>query len=266
MPKNDEGMLNPVIEPIGFFQAIEKERYAVGRQAGIIQGNEGVILLNTQSNYKQALGDLSGFSRIWVIYRFHRNHHWKPKVLPPRGEKKRGVFATRSPHRPNFIGLSCVELIKVEDLKLYIKNHDLLDGTPVLDIKPYLVYADSFPDAKQGWLEELESGKEWSVEWSCVAERQVEYLEKEWQVLIKANVMPRLEVNPYPSRSNRIREVGDGESDGDGKYEIAYKSWRVIYRLSGEQVVVKEVSSGYSESERGLHAEHEAFHKFSVSS
>ncbi|EAN81052.1 hypothetical protein, conserved, partial [Trypanosoma cruzi] len=82
---------------------------------------------------------------------------FKTMLVPPRDSQLRGVFATRSPHRPNFIGISCVRLVAVQGLEVHIADHDLLHGTPVLDIKPYLPYCDAHPNAKAGWVEELEN-------------------------------------------------------------------------------------------------------------
>lgn len=106
---------------------------------------------------EQVVHDLHGFERIWLIFAFHLSEGWKSMVKPPRGGPKRGVLATRSPHRPNSIGLSAVELIKVEGRTLHLRGVDLLDGTPVLDIKPYVPYADAFPGAKAGWIDELDA-------------------------------------------------------------------------------------------------------------
>ena len=114
--------------------------------------NEGFVELFPHRNFEQALEDLSGFARIWLIFVFDRNHTWKPKVFPPFGaDRKVGVFASRAPYRPNPIGISAVELVKIEGLKVHIRNFDLLDGTPVLDIKPYISEADSFPGSPAGW-------------------------------------------------------------------------------------------------------------------
>jgi len=97
---------------------------------------------------------LERFSHIWVIYWLHLNQGWNPLVRPPgRGNKKRGLLATRAPHRPNPIGLSAVRLFAIENNTLTIDSADLLDGTPVLDIKPYLPYADCIASANSGWLE-----------------------------------------------------------------------------------------------------------------
>lgn len=211
------------IEPIGFFKAEDVEKYSVCRQPGLKE-NHGIITLNSQSNFEQALEDLKGFSHIFVIYRFHRNHFWKPKVMPPRGKKKRGVFATRAPHRPNFLGLSCLKLIKIEGLNVYVGNHDLLDGTPVFDIKPYLAYADSFPGAKQGWLEELEEETLFDIQLTPECQEKLDQMKEGQDVL--ANITPRLKFYPYPREQNRIRILENGF------YEIAYKAWRISYSLS----------------------------------
>ena len=105
----------------------------------------------------EALADLGGFARIWLVFVFDRSEGWTPRVRPPRGGGKRGVLATRSPHRPNPIGLSAVELLGVEDGALRVRGLDLLDGTPVLDIKPYVPYADAFPGAAAGWIDALDA-------------------------------------------------------------------------------------------------------------
>lgn len=106
---------------------------------------------------EKVLQDLGGFERLWLIFAFHLSDGWKSTVKPPRGGPKRGILATRSPHRPNSIGLSAVELIKIDGRTLHLRGVDLLDGTPVLDIKPYVPYADAFPDAKAGWIDALDA-------------------------------------------------------------------------------------------------------------
>jgi tRNA (adenine37-N6)-methyltransferase len=117
---------------------------------------EATIELLPGRNFEQALKDLAGFERIWVIAWLHLNENWQPTVIPPRGPKvRRGLFATRSPHRPNPIAISALKLVRIEGLTLHVHGIDLLDGTPVLDIKPYVPYADAFPDAREGWLEEI---------------------------------------------------------------------------------------------------------------
>lgn len=229
------------IEPIGFFKAEEKEKYSVCRQPSLLKPGVGKIVLNPKSNFEQALEDLEGFSHIFVIYRFHKNHSWKPKVMPPRGKVKRGVFATRAPHRPNFLGLSCLKVIKIEGLNLHVEQHDLLDGTPIFDIKPYLTYADCYPDAKQGWLEKLEEETLFEVECTEDVKTKLQFLKNHWDLDVLANINPRLTLYPYPKKQNRIVKLDDD------LFEIAYKSWRVRYSivLSSNQILLKDIYTGY---------------------
>jgi tRNA-Thr(GGU) m(6)t(6)A37 methyltransferase TsaA len=223
------------IDPIGTFHSKQKEKYEVPRQPGIA-ANDGLIRLLPHRGFEQALEGLEGFERIWVIFRFHQNTHWKPKVLPPRGDVKQGVFATRSPHRPNFLGLSCVELLSVNGLDLHIANHDLMDGTPILDIKPYINYADSFQCKRQGWLENLDI--HYSIEWSPIAQQQIDDLFN-WGVDLKGLVEMRLATNPLPSSNNRIREIASNS------YELACKTWRIYYRLDPLKILITHLDSGY---------------------
>ena len=105
--------------------------------------------------YRAALADLDSFQRIWLLFVFDRSRGWAPTVKPPRGGPKRGVLATRAPNRPSPIGLTCVALESLDATAgaLHVAGIDLLDGTPILDVKPYLPFVDAFPDAGHGWLE-----------------------------------------------------------------------------------------------------------------
>ena len=152
---DDNAALQISMKPVGVVHSNYRERFAVPRQPSLDEAQDASIILNPGLNLDQAVKDLDGFSHIWVIYWMHLNKGWNPTVKPPRGPKiKRGLFSTRAPHRPNSIGLSAVRLTGVEGRTLHIKGHDMLDGTPVLDIKPYIPYADAFPEAKTGWIEE----------------------------------------------------------------------------------------------------------------
>lgn len=143
------------MSPIGVVHSPFQERYAAPRQPALGESVTASIELNRGMNLEQAVKDLESFSHIWVIYWMHLNQGWNPTVMPPRGPKeRRGVFATRAPHRPNSIGLSAVKLVGVKGRMLEIETLDMLDGTPVLDIKPYIPYADSLPEASHGWLDD----------------------------------------------------------------------------------------------------------------
>ncbi|MDD2499707.1 MAG: tRNA (N6-threonylcarbamoyladenosine(37)-N6)-methyltransferase TrmO [Geobacter sp.] len=148
--------------PIATIASPYVRRIDAPHQGTVVEGTEtGAPALATLELAEwldeQVLQDLDGFERIWLIFAFHQSEGWRSSVKPPRGGPKRGVLATRSPHRPNAIGLSAVELVGIEGRTLHLRGVDLLDGTPVLDIKPYVPYADAFPAAKAGWIDELDA-------------------------------------------------------------------------------------------------------------
>jgi tRNA-Thr(GGU) m(6)t(6)A37 methyltransferase TsaA len=148
--------------PIGILHSPYARRIDAPHQGTVVEGTESgqsapaTLELEEWLDVK-VIRDLEGFDRIWLIFAFHLNDGWTSTVKPPRGGPKRGVLATRSPHRPNSIGLSAVELVSIEGRTLQLRGADLLDGTPVLDIKPYVPYADAFPDARAGWIDELDA-------------------------------------------------------------------------------------------------------------
>lgn len=147
------------LSTIGIVHSCYKEKFGIPRQPGLVTESTARIELISPYNRLDTLEGLSHFSHIWVQFIFHAclTENWKAKVRPPRlgGKEKLGVFATRSTHRPNPIGLSVIKIgsIYKEDKKVFIDLHgaDLLDGTPVLDIKPYLPYADSITESKGGF-------------------------------------------------------------------------------------------------------------------
>jgi tRNA-Thr(GGU) m(6)t(6)A37 methyltransferase TsaA len=139
--------------PIGWIRSPFTVHEGTPRQPGTGTCADGEIRL--RPGLQNALKDLAGFSHVWVIFQFHVSRGWNSQVVPPRDVRKRGLFATRAPHRPNPIGMSVVRLLQVQGLTLRIRGLDMLDGTPVLDIKPYVPYADSIPSASSGWLATL---------------------------------------------------------------------------------------------------------------
>jgi tRNA-Thr(GGU) m(6)t(6)A37 methyltransferase TsaA len=227
------------VNPIGYFHTSAIAPYDLPRQPTLQPRNEGFIQLNEGCQFEQALEGLEGFDRIWVLFRFHRHNHWKPKVLPPRGGKKQGVFATRSPHRPNFIGLSCVELQSIKKLKLSIINHDLIDGTPILDLKPYLNYADASFCTRQGWLDGLPPEPIVVFQWSPLAEAQIDYLAGKWNCDLQPAIEHRLSQSPLPYANNRVTQINEEW------YELAYRTWRVDYKWKEGVITIHHLRSGY---------------------
>jgi len=150
------------IKPIATIHTPFPEKFGVPRQSGLA-GIQGKIIFNEEYRNPDAIRGLEGYSHIWLLWHFSQSvrEGWSPTVRPPRlgGNTRMGVFATRSPFRPNSIGLSSVELVKIDYTAkdspvLYVRGADMVDGTPVFDIKPYLSFTDSHPDARCGFAEE----------------------------------------------------------------------------------------------------------------
>ncbi len=155
---NDIIMENQLIfRPIGHIRNDFKEKFGIPRQSGRAPSLTAQIILSPAFAKEEALRGIEGFSHLWLLFDFSLAHReeWSPTVRPPRlgGNERVGVFASRSPFRPNPIGLSCVKLEKVVGTTLFVSGADLLDGTPILDIKPYLPFADSIPNAVGGYAD-----------------------------------------------------------------------------------------------------------------
>ena len=145
------------LRPVALYRGALGSKFGIPRQSGLVPSLKGRIVFEPDFRNREALRGLEGFDRIWLIWGFSANKpakgEWQPTVRPPRlgGNVSMGVWATRSPFRPNPLGLSCVELEGIDGMDLLVKGADLMDGTPVYDIKPYVAYADSFPDARCGF-------------------------------------------------------------------------------------------------------------------
>ncbi|KAF0152611.1 MAG: hypothetical protein FD143_927 [Ignavibacteria bacterium] len=244
MKKNSNSAGEIIIRPIGFVKSDLAYRYETPRQ-GILSGEEiSIIELLSNNNFEQAVSKLDGFERIWIIYQFHLNKNWKPLVNPPRHTtKKVGVFASRAPYRPNQIGISCVKLIKVEGLKIYFSQSDILDGSPVLDIKPYLPYSDSFPEAATGWAKN-NCDEKYNVEFSFLAAKQTSWLKE--TANINLTNFARLQLEFYPTDVSRKRIT-----DNKDNFALAYRTWRIVFEVNEKirKVIVQYIHSGYTELE-----------------
>lgn len=139
------------VEPIGVIRTPFSSLEDMPIQPGGGRDVLGELLI--EPRYCEGLADLDGFSHLYLIYLFHRAAGTKMRVIPFLDDRPRGVFATRAPVRPNHIGLSVVELVEVRDCKVKIRNIDVLDGTPLLDIKPYIEQFDGVAESRSGWME-----------------------------------------------------------------------------------------------------------------
>jgi tRNA-Thr(GGU) m(6)t(6)A37 methyltransferase TsaA len=240
-----------------------------------VTGAQGTIKLSgdprVASLYRTALRELEGFSHLWVIFVFHEQglgaeRAWKPSIRPPRlgGARKVGVLASRSPHRPNPIGLSAVRLERIDldalgGIEIHVSGVDVLDGTPVLDIKPYLPYADSVPDASAGWADE--PIERVPVEFSeralaaiaslasaaasaaasvavSVAVSAAEGGERYPQ--LRAMIEEMLSLDPRPAFQKRRMPAGSPEAEG-ARFGFRLFEFDVKWQISGGRFVVLDV-------------------------
>ena len=234
-----------VFEPIGVVRSPFKEKANAPRQARTAEDVEATIELFPGRDFEHALEDVATWERLWVLFVFHQVEGWRPKVLPPRSEKRRGVFATRSPHRPNPIGLSAVRLVGVDGLTLRIRDVDILDGSPVLDIKPYVPYADAFPDAGSGWLAPVADPlPAYLVSWTDDARAQAAWLAARG-VDLREPVERALALGPKPNAYRRIRRV-------EGALELGVKEWRVRFEALDREMRVTSIRTGYRPRELAI--------------
>lgn len=262
-PNVEAGLL---VKPIGVVRSPYRELAETPRQPRAAEGVRGRIELTPSLGLEDAVADLVGWDYVWVIFWFHRAApHFKAKVLPPRSERKRGVLSTRAPHRPNPIGLSVVRLVSVEGLVLTVEDLDLVDGTPVLDLKPYVPWTDAIPDARTGWLEPPEGHKPggarpadprptWRVTFGERADAQLAWLASRGLTFdLRARIGDALTLGPQPHAYRRIKTDARGT-------RIAVKEWyarfEVVSDEAGEHIAVTSIESGRREEEReGIHAE-----------
>lgn len=221
------------IEPIGLLEGGFATPQTAPRQGTLTcEPARARIRLNPRfegrpSNFKQALQDLDGFERAWLVFGFDRSQGWIPVVRPPRGDgTKRGVFATRAPHRPNGLGLTAVRILKVNDLELEIEGHDLLIGTPIYDIKPYVAGADAFPEVKQGWLDGIDEFR-YQIEESDAFTNSLQALSAPDRDSLRQFVAEQLSFQPLDDSRKRV----EARSDAVDQHTIAYQNWCIDFSL-----------------------------------
>ncbi len=228
-------------DTIGIVHSCFKEKFGIPRQSGLIPDAQGRLEILPPYNRPEAFRELSEYSHIWLSFVFHANLHqqWKPMVRPPRlgGNQRVGVFASRSPFRPNPIGLSVLELERIEidgsKIDLYLNGVDLLDGTPVLDIKPYIPYADAIPDARSGYAPDP-PGEPVTLVYSVEAEAQLGKLDETEADHLKRLIQKILQQDPRPSYRK-------GE-DVSRLYGMHLLNFNVQWRISGEEIIIQAIT------------------------
>ena len=232
---------------IGSIVSKAQYHYEAPRQA--VFAPEGAFLRWHKPIYAQAAADLTGFDRIWLIWVFDQNKHsnWKVKtrVPVPAERDSYSVFATRSPYRPNPVGISAVELVDITPEGLLLGPCDLLDGTAVLDVKPYIPQVDAFPDSQAGWRDRVEQSP-WSIEWMPEAASQADFLTERGAVDLKNFCAVQLAYRPTDATRKRLVKLPE-----NGHWQLHCRTWKIIFELLEPEklIIVKKVLSNYAISE-----------------
>ena len=221
------------IRPIAHIRTEFPEKFGIPRQSGLAEHLVGKIVFEEEFRNQDAFRGLEDFSHLWLIWEFSANKHdaWQPTVRPPRlgGNAHMGVFATRSPYRPNPLGLSCVEISSIDMQTpdgpiIYVKGADLMDGTPIYDIKPCIKYADSRPQAVCGYVDALQE-RRLTVDFpdsiaSVLEDRAV------YEALVET-----LSLDPRPSY----------HSDPEREYGLSFAGFNVRFKVCDDLLTVISV-------------------------
>lgn len=208
------------------------DKFGVPRQSGIVGELTGKIVFEPEYRVKEALNGLEEFSHLWLLWEFSENKRksWSPTVRPPRlgGETRKGVFATRSPFRPNPIGLSCVKLEKIEYAKqfgplIYVSGVDMVNNTPIYDIKPYITYTDSRPEAVQGFAEKY---KDYELK-VLFPQKLLDSIPKEKQ----AGIIGILKHDPRPAYQDSPERI----------YGVRYLNYDVHFKVKTNVLTVTDI-------------------------
>lgn len=223
------------IRPIAHIKTEFPEKFGVPRQSGLAKGLRGRIIFEPEYRNPDALRGLEGFSHLWLIWEFSANRttrDWQPTVRPPRlgGNAHIGVFATRSPFRPNPLGLSCVEIGSIDLFTedgpvITVKGADLMDGTPIYDIKPYIRYADSRQQAVCGYVDSLDERSLKVVFPSVLSESIAD-------TSVIPSLIETLRLDPRPSYHD----------DPDRIYGLSFAGMNVRFQVKGQILTVVDVS------------------------
>ncbi|MBP5641097.1 MAG: tRNA (N6-threonylcarbamoyladenosine(37)-N6)-methyltransferase TrmO [Victivallales bacterium] len=225
---------------IGIMHCCYMTKFGVPRQPRLIREAAGYIELQEPYNQPNCVRGLEDFSHIWVLFVFHQNirEKWKATVRPPRlgGDKRIGVFASRSSFRPSPIGMSVMELAGIEQkdhgvLRIHVKGMDVVDGTPIIDIKPYIPYSDSIADAKGGYADTVPDECSLDVSVSLQAEKSFKELEKRGVLGLKDLSLRVIGADPRPAYQREEGRV----------YEVLLSGYEIIWKIVNSVAVITDV-------------------------
>ncbi|SEW11595.1 tRNA-Thr(GGU) m(6)t(6)A37 methyltransferase TsaA [Prevotella sp. khp7] len=220
------------IKPIAHFESPLKSKFGIPRQSGLVEQLSGRIVFEPPYRREEAVRGLEGFDFLWLIWEFSANRDAEKSltVRPPRlgGNTRLGVFATRSPFRPNNLGLSCVRMDRVEmDSRLgpviYVLGADLMDGTPIYDVKPYVAYADAHPEARSGFVD--------ATEWKPL---EVEMTD-ELAAMVPAGELEALKATLAQDPRPRFHD------DPQRIYGMPFLNVDIRFRVDGRSLIVTEI-------------------------
>jgi tRNA-Thr(GGU) m(6)t(6)A37 methyltransferase TsaA len=232
-------------ETIGYVASCFKEKFGIPRQSGLVPEARGILEIMPPYNRPEAFRELADYSHIWLTFVFHANlrQQWKPTVRPPRlgGNQRVGVFASRSPFRPNPIGLSVVRLDRLElapnRVSLHLSGIDLLDGTPVLDVKPYLPYTDAIADARSGYAA-TPPVETYDLRFCAAAEQTLSALPQEAADTLRQLIRRLLTLDPRPGYRR-------GEAE-QRRYGMRLLDYDLHWEVDGDRLIVVSIDVCHS--------------------
>ena len=232
---------------VGVIKSCAKYHYEAPRQS--VYAASGAFLLWNDPIYQLAAEDLQGFDRIWLVWVFNLNKHesWHPKVrVPVPAERdKYSVFATRSPYRPNPIGISAVELMEIRPEGLLLGPCDLLDGTAVLDVKPYIPEVDAFPDSKAGWRDRIDQRK-YHILWQASAREQADFIRERGALDLMNFARVQLTYRPLDDSRKRLDFIAR-----QNIWVLHCRTWKLFFEISeaDQQISILKIAGNYSAGE-----------------